>query len=48
MLIANKKTTIHEVIHIMENHFDCSVGKLFNCEREVGILVDEMRYAWGG
>ena len=43
-----KKTTIHEIIHVMENHFDCSPEHIYKIEKEVDLMVQKMRYAWGG
>ena len=43
-----KTTTVHEITHIMNNHFHCSADQLFNCEKEANTIVRKIRYAWGG
>ncbi len=42
-----KKTTVHEIIHILENHFDCSPNYLEQCESEVDYLINEFKLSWG-
>lgn len=41
-----KKTTIHEIIHIMKNHFALNLSTLEVCEKEVNYLIEktEMLY----
>ncbi len=42
-----KKTTVHEIIHVMENHFECSPEYIDHTENEVQHIIEEIRYAWG-
>lgn len=34
-----KTTTIHEIVHILRNHFSCSMHDAWECEREVKSLI---------
>lgn len=43
-----KKTTIHEIIHVLENHFSCNTEDIVICEKEVDVILNQMKYAWGG
>lgn len=37
-----RKTTVHEIIHVLKNHFACSVMDVWNCEREVDAMISVM------
>lgn len=37
-----KKTTIHEIIHVLENHFSCDIYDAWECEREVKDMIKVM------
>ena len=41
-----KKTMIHEIIHVMENHFDCDVKDFNRCEEEVRLIIGKMRLSF--
>lgn len=41
-----RKTTIHEIIHIMKNHFSCDVKDVEKCEKEVNEIIGRMRLAF--
>lgn len=36
-------TIQHEIIHIMENHFQCDRNHIEECEKEVKILINDMK-----
>lgn len=38
-----QKTTIHEIIHIIENHFYCPSHCIDDCETEVNTIIDKMK-----
>lgn len=40
---SQKKTLIHEVIHIIQNHFQCNSNDIDSCEREVENLIYEIK-----
>lgn len=42
-----KKTTIHEIIHIMENHFEKKCEYMTKCEKEVEIKMKEYNFSYG-
>lgn len=37
-----QETTVHEVIHVMENHFSCNTEDIVTVEREVNSLIKVM------
>lgn len=37
-----KTTTIHEIIHIMRNHFICDPKNIIKCEEEISRVIDEI------
>lgn len=37
-----KKTTIHEIIHVLENHFSCHINDAWECEKEVKDMIKVM------
>ena len=39
----NKKTTLHELIHIFENHFLCANGYEKCCEKEVDNIIQNIK-----
>ena len=41
-----KKTLIHELIHILENHFNCPVEDEKQCEFEVKTIIHGLRLAF--
>lgn len=41
---SQKKTLQHEIIHIMENHFQCTSYEVEKCENEIKELINEMKY----
>lgn len=40
-----KRTVIHEVIHILEEHFKYPVYKGELCEYEVSLIINQFKYA---
>lgn len=40
----SKQTTIHEMIHIFENHFSCTKGFEGKCEKEVENIISQLQY----
>jgi len=41
-----KKTLIHEMIHILEDHFNCPVDDEKQCEFEVKTIIHGLRLAF--
>ncbi len=39
----NKKTALHELIHIFENHFGCTSGYEEQCEQEVQNIITNIK-----
>ena len=39
----SQQTTIHELIHIFENHFSCKKGYENRCEKEVDIIIRKLK-----
>lgn len=39
----NKKTIIHEFIHIFEDHFSCEKGKENECEEKVEKIINDLK-----
>ena len=37
-----QKTTIHEIVHVLENHFSCSTDDLHKCESEVDYILENL------
>ena len=37
-----KKTTIHEIIHVLKNHFSCNIEDAWEAEREVDAMIKVM------
>lgn len=42
-----KTTTVHELIHIFENHFTCSQEHEDKCEKEVQEIITKMKVNYG-
>lgn len=40
----SKQTTIHELIHIFENHFSCKKGYEDSCEKDVDGIIKRLKY----
>ncbi|CAM4227433.1 hypothetical protein [Erysipelothrix aquatica] len=38
-----QETTVHEVIHVMKNHFSCNTEDILSVEREVDSLTKVMK-----
>lgn len=51
MIIINERcsveqqglTTLHELIHILENHFHCDQGDAEKCEKEVDAIIRKLK-----
>lgn len=43
-LIQQRKTVIHEIIHIMENHFNHPKHDAEKCEEHVAMIIKELRH----
>jgi Zn-dependent peptidase ImmA (M78 family) len=43
-VMQQRKTVIHEVIHIMENHFNHPKHDAEKCEEHVAMIIQELRY----
>jgi len=39
-----KMTVVHELIHILENHFSCNPIDLYQCENEVENIINQLKY----
>ena len=39
---SQKKTLKHEIIHIMQNHFQYPPHESYKCEKEVQMLIDNI------
>lgn len=37
-----QRTTIHEIIHILEDHFSLPVNQVDVCEKQVNSLIDKL------
>lgn len=37
-----KQTTIHEIIHVLRDHFSCSIDDAWECERDVDAMIKVM------
>lgn len=42
-----RKTLIHELIHVFENHFECSNRDIHKCEKEVNVIISSLRLGFG-
>lgn len=38
-----QKTTVHELIHILENHFSCPADCYGDCEQRTSSIIRELR-----
>lgn len=38
----SQQTTIHELVHIFENHFSCKKGYEKKCEKEVEVIIKKL------
>ncbi len=41
---SQRKTLQHEIIHILENHFQCSPCESHECEKEIKTLINDIKY----
>lgn len=44
--VGQRKTLIHELIHIFEDHFSCSESDRNKCEREVKEIIKRFRFMY--
>lgn len=43
---SQKKTLIHEIIHVMQNHFQCDSCNVGDCEQEVQKMIKEIQFLY--
>ena len=41
---SQKKTFKHEVIHIMENHFECTQDEIDQCECDINNIINDFKF----
>lgn len=41
-----QKTTMHEIIHVLQNHFSCNIEDAYKCEQEVEEIISVIEFAF--
>lgn len=42
-IVQMRKTLIHELIHVFENHFECPKKDIHKCEKEVHVIIEKLQ-----